>query len=195
MPTIERNRKQSQLGYSLIEMLIVTALITILATIPIALLRRSREKTYELEALRSLRMVALAYENYYNQYGHKYPHYHSTGMLSEDIEFTSAEDIWDTIIDYNLLPHLYSGRSHNRRDLLARGYQFTIFAADSGIVPGDGVKNSYAFAMLPYESSIAGNRGLAMVQGNKFYSSYPSALPRNIPGTQMYSLRVYSMGD
>jgi len=191
----ERNRKQSQLGYSLIEMLIVTALIAILATIPIALLRRSREKTYELEALRSLRMMALAYENYYAQNGHQYPHYSSNGVTSLEIEYTSAEDVWDTMIEYSLLPQMYSGYSHNRRDLLARGYQFTIFPSDSGIFPGDGIRNSYAFAMIPYEHSVAGDRGLAMVQGSKFYSSYPSAIPRNMPGMLMYSLRIYSMAD
>jgi len=189
----ENNRKNPR-GYSLIEMLIVTAMITILATIPIALLRRSREKTYEAEALRSLRMMSLAYENYWAQYGHQYPNYLSGGLLEDSIEYTGAEDVWDGIIRRSLLPMQYSGKPHDRRDLLARGYVFTIYPADYGTIPGSGYRNSYAFAMIPYENSVA-ERGIAMVSGQRFFSNYPSAVPRNIDGPELYSLQIYRLGD
>jgi prepilin-type N-terminal cleavage/methylation domain-containing protein len=185
---------KSQVGYSLIEMLIVTALIGILATIPIALLRRSRDKTYEMEALRSLRMISLAYENYYMQNGHKYPHYQSNGAVTEENEFRTAEEIWDTFVAYSLLPHMYSGTRHDRQDLLGKGYVFTIFPSDSGVFPGDGIRNSYAFAMVPYEGSVA-EKGLAMVQGRRWFSSFPTAIPRKMNEMGMYSLQVYSMND
>jgi len=189
-----QNKDLNVKGYSLIEMLIVTTLILILATIPISLLRRSREKTYEAEALRALRMMALAYENYFAVNGHEYPNYVSNGQLSENIEFTEAEEIWDELIYQQLVPMRYSGFPHDRQDLLARGYVFSIFPADHGAATGEGARHTYALAMMPYEGSIA-QRGLVMVQGHKFFTNYPSALPRNMLGPGLYSLRVYAMAE
>ncbi len=183
-------------GYSLIEMLIVTALIFILATVPIALLRRSREKTCELEALKSLRMLALAYENYWAQNGHKYPNYVQSGLVleEEDIEYSNAAEIWSALISERLLPRMYSGKPYDRRDLLARGYQLSIYPADYGDTTGSGARNTYALALMPYEGSLA-KRGLAMVRGQKYFSSYPSAIPRQMHGFGLYSLNVYTVPD
>jgi prepilin-type N-terminal cleavage/methylation domain-containing protein len=188
------NKRNDPRGYSLIEMLIVTAIITILATIPIALLRRSREKTYEAAALKSLRMIALAYENYWAQDGHMYPNYVSSGQLSDGIQFKNAEEIWDGMIERSLLPMMYSGTRHDRRDLLARGYIFTIYAADYGTLPGTNPRNTYAFAMIPYDGSTA-NRGIAMVSGPRFFSEYPGPVPRNMNGMSLYSMHIYRIGD
>jgi type II secretory pathway pseudopilin PulG len=194
METRERNRENSAGGYSLIEMLIVTALIFILATIPIALIRRSRDKTFEAEALRSLRMMALAYENYYAQNGHQYPNYRSDGTLGEFIQYKNADEIWGDLIQFSLLPRMYSGYPYNKRDLLARGYQLSIYPADLGADPGADVGNTYAIGMIPYAGSLA-HRPLVVVQGMKFFTSYPTALPRRMGGTGLYSLSVYSLAD
>jgi len=190
----ERNNSNTARGYSLVEMLIVTALIVILATIPVALLRRSREKTYEAEALKSLRMMALAYENYYAQKGHRYPNYRTDGQYAEDIEYQSAEQIWDDLVRSSLLPRQYSGFPHDRHDLLARGYVLSIYPADYGAAPGMGARNIYAMAMIPYEGSIA-RQAIVVVQGQRFFSMYPTAVPRKMGDLGLYSLTVYSMAD
>jgi type II secretory pathway pseudopilin PulG len=194
MNSRKRNIERNNQGYSLIEILIVTALIIILATMPIALLRRSREKTYEAEALRSLRMMSLAYESYYSVNGHKYPNYRSNGVLTEDIEYKSAQEIWDTFSRMSLIPSMYAGTIYNKRDLLARGYQLSIIPVDSGASAVSGVKDTYAIALIPYEASVA-DRGIAVIQGRRFFSSFPSAIPRNVGDIGLYSLKVYSLAD
>ncbi len=194
MQSSTENIERRPVGYSLIEMLIVAALIMIIATIPVALLRRSREKVHEAEALKSLRMMALAYENYYAQNGHRYPNYRSDGAILDDIWYADAEQIWDMLISERLIPSLYSGKPHDREDLLGKGYSFSIVPSDSGGAAHGGVRNSYAFAMVPYEGSPA-KRGLLMIQGQKFYSFYPTPLPRKTNIMRLYSLDVYSMPD
>jgi prepilin-type N-terminal cleavage/methylation domain-containing protein len=194
MVSRDRNRAPHDGGYSLIEMLIVTAIILILATMPVALLRRSREKTYEAEALRALRMMALAYENYYAQQGHMYPNYRTDGAITEDTRYKNAEAVWDDIVRLSLVPRQYSGYPHDRRDLLARGYRLSIFPADYGARTGGGARNTYALAMMPYQGSMA-QRGIAVVQGPRFLSNYPTAIPRKMGRLGLFSLTVYTLGD
>jgi len=179
-------------GYTLVEMLIVTSIILILASVPIALLRRSKVKIYEAEAIRSLNMLALAYENYYALNDHAYPNFRSNHQTGPDIRFRDAEEIWDTLIREHLLPFQYSGYSHNRRDLLARGYILSIYPVDIG-TSNLGAANNYAFALFPYPGSVA-KRGIAMIQGNRFYTVYPSALPRKT-GMGLYSIGIYRLPD
>jgi len=175
-------------------MLIVCGIILILATIPIALIRNSRDRIHEAEALKSLRMMALAYENYYAQNGLAYPNYRLDGVTEDYIKFGSQEEIWDKLISERLLPGMYSGHTIGERDLLARGYKFTIFPARAGQPAGDGVRNAYAMAMIPYEDSPA-TRGLAMVRGTKFFTSYPSALPRKMSPDGVAGLDVYTLTE
>ena len=194
MNSRERNTDRAARGYSLVEMLIVTAIIIILATMPIALIRRSREKTCEAEALRSLRMMSLAYENYYAQYGHRYPNYQSNGNVGGDIEYRSAEQIWDALMRYSLIPRQYSGYPHDRKDLLARGYRLSIYPADYGALPGMGVRNTYAMALIPYPESIA-KKGIAVVQGQRYFIFYPSAVPRTMGDLGLYNPKVYNLAE
>lgn len=179
-----------QKGYSLIEMLIVTSLIVILATIPVALLRRSRDKIFELEGLKALRMMSLAYENYYSQNDLQYPNFQTSRKITIDNQFRDAEEIWDMFHREGLIPSQYSGYPHNQRDLLARGYQFSIFPSNFGTPQNIRVDHSYAFAMIAYDGSVA-KRHLAMVQGRKFFTSYPTAIPREMGEMSLLSLTVY----
>jgi prepilin-type N-terminal cleavage/methylation domain-containing protein len=196
MPIRSKRTGPAEQGYSLIEMLIVSAIIIILATMPIALLRRSREKVFEAEAIRSLGVMALAYDNYYAQRGHLYPNYQSNQELAKDINYKSAEEIWDDLIAMSLLPRQYSGFPHDKRDLMARGYRLSIFPVDYGAVPGTGPRNCYALAMIPYEGSLA-RRGIAIIQGPRFFSTnyYPTAVPRKMGGASLFDLTIYSLHD
>lgn len=190
----EDMKERPESGYSLVEMLTVVALILILATLPVALLRKSREKTFEIEAIRSLNMMTLAYENYYAQYGQKYPNYHSDHYITEQTQFSNAEEIWDTLTAYSLLPRRYSGFPHNQQNLLAKGYYFSIYPSDYGAVPGMGVRNTYAMGMIPYEGSPA-VRGLAVIQGPRFFSNHPGPVPRKLGQMGLYSTTIYTLAD
>jgi type II secretory pathway pseudopilin PulG len=183
-------------GYTMIEMLIVCGIILILATLPVALLRRSREKVWEADAVRSLGMMAVAYENYWAQNGHMYPNYRSDAALGDGIDYRSAEQIWDNLIRLSLVPRKYSGFAHDEKDLLARGYVLTIYPADYGAVAGGGPKNTYAIALLPYEGSSA-KRGLAILQGRRMglQSVYPSPIPRKLGQFGIFSTSVYGLPD
>lgn len=194
MPTRDRNTHRTDKGYSLIEMLIVCALIVILATMPIALVRRSREKIHEADALRALRMMALAYENYWAQNGHMYPNFRSDGQMADDIKYKNAEEIWDDLTGMGLVPGQYSGYPHDRRDLLARGYRLSIFPADYGAMTGGGARNTYAIGLIPYPDSVA-TRGLVIIRGQRFFSNYPSPVPYKMRGMGLYSIDIYSFAD
>ena len=190
----DRLRKpgKAQKGYSLIEMLIVTAMIVILATVPVALLRRSREKVYELDALRALRTVAVAYENYYSTHDFQYPNYQSSGAVTENNRFHDAEEIWAMLNREILLPGMYSGFYYDRKDLMARGYRFSIFPSDFGDNVEVGAKNSYAFAMIAYDGGV-GWRDLVMVHGYRFFTTYPTAIPREMGGMSLVSTTIYAV--
>jgi prepilin-type N-terminal cleavage/methylation domain-containing protein len=187
-----RKLEKAQKGYSLIEMLIVTAMIVILATIPVALLRKSREKVFELDALRALRTVAVAYENYYSTHDFQYPNYQSNGAVTENNRFHDAEAIWDMLNRENLLPGMYSGFYYDRKDLMARGYRFSIFPSDFGDNAEAGAKNSYAFAMIAYDGGV-GRRDLVMVHGMRFFTTYPTAIPREMGGMSLISTTIFAM--
>lgn len=189
-----RKLEKAQRGYSLIEMLIVTAMIVILATVPIALFRRSRDKVFELDALRALRTVAVAYENYYSTHDFQYPNYHSNGAITEYNQFRDAEAIWDMLHGEKLLPSMYSGFYHDRRDLMARGYRFSIFPSNFGSAGGADAKNTYVLGMIRYQGSLA-KRDLVMIHGPRFFTTYPTAIPREMGRMSLLSTTIYALPD
>lgn len=188
------NRSGLFKGYSLVEMLIVVAIIIILATLPVALLRRAREKTLEAEAVTALRNLSLAYENYWAQNGHKYPNFLSSGDLTPEVDFVNAQHVWSSLIRYSLLPHKYSGVMHSKNDLLARGYYFSIYPADFATLPANGVRNLYAFGLFPYEDSLA-SRALVMIHGQRFFSVFPSVVPRITDGKSLTDTNIYTIAE
>jgi prepilin-type N-terminal cleavage/methylation domain-containing protein len=181
-------------GYSLVEMLIVVMIIVTLATMPIALFRRSRDKIFEAEALRALRMVAVAYENYYSQNDFQYPNYQSNGAITEYNQFHDAEAVWDELNGKKLLPGMYAFYPHDRRDLLAHGYRFSIFPSNFGSLAEAQAPNTYVFAMMRYPGSLA-RRDLVMVHGVKFFTMFPSAVPREMGGMSLLSTTIYAIPD
>jgi len=48
--------------------------------------------------------------------------------------------------------------------------------------------------MIPYEDSIA-RKAVAIVQGQRFFSIYPTAVPRSVGEAGLYSLTIYTMAD
>ena len=138
--------------------------------------------------------MSLAYENYYLQNGNKYPNYRSDKITGKDVTFMLAEQIWDALTAQGLLPKEYSGYPHDRRDLLARGYVLSIYPVDMGAVAGTGPANTYALALIPYKDSVA-HKAIAVIQGQRFFSDYPTAVPRKFGALGLYSTTIYTLPD
>ena len=162
----------------------VSIMIGIMATVPIASMRNAKVKAHEIDALGSLRMMAVAYENYNNQTRpHRYPHYLQGPQLSPPwIEYQSAEEIWDDLIALSLLPRKFAGIPHEEPNLLANGYRLSIIPFS--VIPNISIspRYSYALAMIPIEGSQQ-PRAIAIFQGMHFGKRMVSANPRKLPGT------------
>jgi len=75
---------------------------------------------------------------------------------------------------------------------MARGYRFSIFPSDFGDSADVGAKNAYAFAMIAYDGGV-GRRDLVMVHGMKFFTTYPTAVPRAMDGMSLVSTTIYEI--
>ncbi len=184
-------------GYNLPEVLVVAAIIGILATIPIASLRRAREKTNEVQAIASLNVMAVAYESYNNETRpHRYPHYLQNGVLYKDlIDYHNAEEIWRDLIRKGYVPKRYSGHPLSEPDLLAPGFRLSILPFSVTPSYSSSPRFNYAIALVPHEMSDQ-PRAIAIFQGYNDGWFRVSARARKIPGTGNYNgARFYTWMD
>ncbi len=81
-------------GFTLVEIMIVVAIVMTLATLAISSVLRTRHSANEMAAVASCRTVVTAAQNFYaNSYPHTYP-----GSLSELIEPTSNPPYIDSVL-------------------------------------------------------------------------------------------------
>jgi prepilin-type N-terminal cleavage/methylation domain-containing protein len=185
-------------GYNMIELLAVCAIIGILATMPIASMRKAKMKTNEVQAIGALNTMAVAYESYNNETRpHRYPNYLQNGALYDrTIDFTSAEDIWDDLQRRGFISKKYSGHPHNEHNLLAPGFRFSI--APFSVTPSFSAspRYSYIMVMVPFEGSPQ-PRAIAIFQGYSFGDEHVSARARKLPasgdlgGAQLYTFKDF----
>lgn len=185
-------------GYNLIELLAVCAIIGILATMPIASLRKAKVKANEVQAIAALNTMAVAYESFNNETRpQRYPNYLANGVLYDNtIDFTSAEDIWDDLQRRGFIPKRYSSHSHNEPNLLAPGFRFSI--APFSVIPSYSASPRYAYimVMVPFEGSPQ-PRAIAIFQGYSFGDEHVSARARKLPasgdlgGAQLYTFKDF----
>jgi prepilin-type N-terminal cleavage/methylation domain-containing protein len=184
-------------GYNLIEILAVAAILGILATVPIASMRRAKAKANEVQAIAVLNMIAVAYESYNNESRpHRYPNYLQSGDLYANlIDFRSAEGIWDDLIRRGFIPKRFSGIPHNQDNLLAPGFRLTIYPFSVTPSFSASPRYSYVIAMIPFEGSLQ-TRAIAIFQGHSFGEPHISARARKIPGTgDMAGAEFYTWKD
>ncbi len=133
--------RNKQKGFSLIELLIVVAIILIIAAIAIPNLLRSKMAANEASAVGSLRSINTASVSYSTTYGGYPPTLASLGPPAAGGSATAATaDLVDSI--------LASGTKS--------GYLFTYVAVD---VNGDGKMDTYSVVSDPVTRGTTGQRG------------------------------------
>jgi prepilin-type N-terminal cleavage/methylation domain-containing protein len=187
----------SERGYNLPEVLVVAAIIGVLATIPIASMRRAKEKTNEMQAIASLNVMAVAYESYNNESRpHRYPHYLQNGAIIDNlIEYRNAEGIWQDLIRKGFVPKRYSGHPHSEPDLFAPGFRLSILPFGATPSFSASPRFNYAIALVPHEMSDQ-RRAIAIFQGYNDGWYRVSARARKIPGNGDFSgAKFYTWRD
>src|SRR5271169_3116904 len=143
-----------QKGFSLIELLIVVAIILIIAAIAIPNLLRSRMAANEASAVGSLRTINTAAVSYFTTYGIGYPS--TIAKLGPAASATSATA---DLIDSVLASGAKSGYS----------FSFSSAAAVSGSV------NQYAITATPLSAGVTGQR--------QFFTDQSGVIRANAAGT------------
>ena len=147
--------KGKQKGFSLIELLIVVAIILIIAAIAIPNLLRSRMAANEASAVGSLRTINTAAVTYSTVYGTGYP-----GALSNMAPAASATSTAADLIDSVLAGGTKSGFT----------FAYTAGAADSA-----GNINSYTLTATPVSVGTTGQR--------RFFTNQSGVIRANATGT------------
>ncbi|MBZ5700552.1 MAG: prepilin-type N-terminal cleavage/methylation domain-containing protein [Acidobacteriia bacterium] len=129
--------RKKQQGFSLIELLIVVAIILIIAAIAVPNLLRSRIAANEASAVASLRTINTACVTYSSTYGIGYPT--SLSSLAESATASStAADLLDSMLSTGT----------------KSGYNFTL---TGGAAPG-GIVQTYTATAAPASPGQTGNR-------------------------------------
>jgi type IV pilus assembly protein PilA len=126
-------------GFSLIELLIVVAIILIIAAIAIPSLMHSRMSANEASAVGSLRSINTACANYITTYGGTYPN-SLTVLGPAAVPSATAADLLDSVLS--------SG--------IKSGYTFSYAPGPAGAT---GLITSYSITAVPTAPGTSGQRG------------------------------------
>jgi type IV pilus assembly protein PilA len=149
-----KRMRNKQKGFSLIELLIVVAIILIIAAIAIPNLLRSRMAANEASAVGSLRTINTACVQYFTTYGIGYPA--ALANLGPNTTATSAAaDLIDSVL----------------ASTVKSGYSFSYSAGS----PTNGIINTYAITATP---SVVGTTGQRY-----FFTDQSGVIRSNATGT------------
>lgn len=142
----ERLTGKQSAGYTMAELMVVTAIISILAAMSFGLLSRMRSQTIESSAAAALNVLATGYEMYYF-FNKSYPQW------GPDERFQSPKELWDHLCEEDFIPASYKNITYDS----TTGYIYG-FAEDYAVEiaqynptdPTASRKNSYFIIFRPY---------------------------------------------
>ena len=143
-------RRRRQEGFSLIELLLVVAVILITAAIAFPLLVRARISANEASATASLRTISAACENYALAYNIGYPA-SLANLGPAAIPSSTTANLLDSVLAAGV----------------KSGYSFSYSAGSAA----DGVINTYAITAIPVNPGVSGQRSFYTDQGGVFRAS------------------------
>lgn len=158
--------KQRESGFSLIELLIVIAVILIIAAIAIPNFLRARISAHESSAVSSLRTINTAEATYNTTYGAGYGNFAQLGSASIPCTPTAANAC---LLD----PDLSSGTKS--------GYNFSGFSLNSGV--------DFVASAIPVQVGVSGQRTFCVDQtGGIHFDPTGGAAPADDVGCEALSV-------
>jgi len=91
---------QRMRGFSLIELLVVTAIIAMLASMLLPALAKAREVARKAKCISNLRQIGMALHMYAEDNGEYFPHVHQ-GPTYTDTAMTSSQEWWEFLEPYS----------------------------------------------------------------------------------------------
>ena len=157
--SITKGESMRQKGFSLIELLIVVAIILIIAAIAIPNLLRSRIAANEASAVGSLRTMNTAMVSYASTYP-------ALGFPSLLISLQPAGGATPNSTQSDLLDQVLSGQLPNTATPNKSGYTFTYTA---GAPATSGIISTYGIQANPITQNTTGIRSFATTQSGVIY--------------------------
>jgi type IV pilus assembly protein PilA len=159
-------------GFSLIELLVVVAIILIIAAIAIPNLLRAKMSANEAAAVSSLRTINTASVNYSTTYGNGYaPSLGALGGPDGGVASCNAAEMLDSVLSNN-----GSGNTSQKS-----GYNFTFVPGAVNATPASGCGaagvTSFSVVALPILVSYTGQRGFYVDQTGLIRFSIDGSAP------------------
>lgn len=148
---VRRSTRGRIRGFTMVELMVVSAIISILAAISFALLSRMRSQVVETNALSALNALATAYEMYYF-HNTSYPQWRSPAEGGGE-RFDSPKQLFDHLLEEEYLPPSYWSYKYDDETGYIYGFtqdyavEILPFGPDD---PTTSRRNSYFIVFHPY---------------------------------------------